>query len=154
MSQGAWQDWDDVDYIDYLERYYGMQFTNAQKILKSAMMEESEALLIAVFNKIASPSVYLQPHFKKHMIDKNKTNPPIHERQPTPTTNVPERRSMPDKDEGRWKLTKTKGTLWMSERDASEEEVMRAMDPNSKDTWYMPPKDGYQFGAVFKKVKA
>ena len=76
MSQGAWQNWDNKDYTDYLERYYGMQLTLARTIVKDAMIDDFAALTIAVFNKIASPSVYLQPHFKKHMADKNKASPP------------------------------------------------------------------------------
>ena len=162
MSQGAWQDWDDIDYIDYLERYYGMQLTLARTIVKDAMIDDFGALTIAVFNKIASPSVYLQPHFKAHMAKKNNANLkaiPVRDEVTTVEGNKvysPRglEKPIPTPQPDKWKPTRTPGTLMCSERDVTDEELADAKANKDGMMWYIPPGDGYRWGLVFKKVKA
>lgn len=57
---GDWQKWDDKDYTDFLEWYYGPKLALAQVIAGAF----GDVALIAVFNRIASPSVYLENEYE------------------------------------------------------------------------------------------
>jgi hypothetical protein len=141
VSQGAWQNFEDVKYVKYLDRYYKRQLNIAYNVADKVDNDSFLTVAMAVFNKIASPSVYLQPHFKAWLEKQDKDAIP--EPQPTPKTDI------------RWKPTNKdpKGKEWCSEKDATEEEMIRALDPNDRDMWYMKPREGYQYGAIFRKVK-
>lgn len=146
MSEN-WQDWDSEDYLNFLEEFYTMQLNLAIAIT----VQDDDVYTIAVFDKLATPAVYLKAEYAKWKIKKGGKEAKgvliTHPRE----RSKPTKPMSPTPQPERWKQTKTEGTLWMSERDATADELSAARDPNLKNTWYMEPREGYEFGAIFKK---
>lgn len=145
MSENR-QDWDSKDYQAFLEHFYRMQLKIAMRVTKDSMLDDFTALTIAVFDKLATPAVYLKAEYAKwkgkrgddKFTDAHSTERPT--------------KSKADTDE-RWKVSPKNATiLWCSERDATEEEMVIAVSKDSS-IWYMKAREGYQYGAIFKKVK-
>ena len=55
----SWQKWSDVRFREFLKEYYGDMIELAKEITKG----ESGSLKVAVFDKIATPAVYLKPFY-------------------------------------------------------------------------------------------
>lgn len=139
MSE-SWQNWDSPEYIEFLDLFYKMQLDIAFKVASNVSEADFYTVALKVFEKVAPPAVYLKAEYEKWRKKQEKDA-------------IPEREPVTPKSKTVWKPTKTEGTEWCSERDADPLDVGKAKDKAFVNMWYMPPREGYQFGAIFRKVK-
>jgi hypothetical protein len=137
---GVWMDWDDPVFHIFLEDFYKRLLQTAHSTANEAYPNDFVAYTVAIFDKVAPPAVYLQHEYNKWRESKRK------EKRAT------EPKPKPEKDD-RWQPTNKNPSIeWCKEQDATEEEMIRAMDPNDKSVWYLPPTGNYKYGSIFRRV--
>jgi hypothetical protein len=153
MMSESWQDWRDPQFLAFLTAFYQRQLEIAGDIAH----KWPDPYVIAVFEKVAPPAVYLKAEYDRWLHGSNEktiieqgaklfTKPKV----PIPSTPQPKA----TKDD-RWQPTgKNPAIEWCKEQDATEKEMQDAMDPETKHTWYLPARNGYRYGSIFRRKEA
>jgi hypothetical protein len=137
MSE-SWQDWRDPAFREFLDAFYKEQLRIAGVIADNVKPSEHYAVMLAVFEKVAPPAVYLKAEYDAWR-KREKVVKPIKDKLEEITSKTP------------WRDSKNNPAIeWCPAQEALASDVDKA-EKKEDNMWYLPPRNGYAHGSIFRR---